>query len=106
MIYEQWVRAQQELAQRRARGHARTTFDEFSESAIYKTAKVVTHGFGYLMLVIGLVMVTVPVFEVLTREVVEGEPVAPAWHAIMPVILGLGFIFGIYFFVIKAKSDD
>ncbi len=105
-VYRQWVEMQQEKAVLRARSHARVRYDDFVDSTIFKTAGTVSKLYTYVFLVMGLAAIVMPIYSILTREEVESERHTADWHVIFPIILGLGFIFGIYYFVFKANTDE
>jgi hypothetical protein len=105
-VYKQWVEMQQEKAVLRAKSHARTRYDDFVDSAIFKTAGTVSKLYNYVFMALGLVVIVMPIYSILTREEEESERHTADWHVIFPIILGLGFIFGIYYFVFKANTDE
>lgn len=105
-VYKKWVDMQQEKAVLRARSHARTRYDDFVDSSIYKTAGAVNKLYTYIFLAIGLVVIVMPIYSVMTREEDEAKYYPAQWHVIFPILLGLGFIFGIYYFVFKANNDE
>ncbi|MFT4678931.1 MAG: hypothetical protein ACI84C_000895 [Flavobacteriales bacterium] len=105
-VYKKWVEMQQEKAVMRARSHARTRYDDFIDSSIYKTAGAVNKLYTYVFLVIGVVTIVMPVYSVMNRTEEESQRHPSDWHVIFPILLGLGFIFGIYYFVFKANTHE
>ena len=104
-IYRQWVMRQQQMAYERANGHARTSFQEFKQSPIYKTAMVVNHIYNYIFVGIGLLMVLVPLVGMFWRNKVTEGAEPTSWNVVFPMAVGLVFTYGVYYFLFKFESD-
>jgi hypothetical protein len=87
----------------RARAHADMKYEEFIKSPIYRTAMVLDSAFDYIFLFLGFIMILAPILgyiaETMNRENLKREP---EFH-ILPVFLGLGFIYGVWYFLFKSK---
>lgn len=107
-VYQQWVEQQQDLARRRAQRHSSTSFKEFQGSSIFRTAMMVDRVYNYIFIVIGLVIAILPFVMLLIRTEEEKmmENARPSWHGIFPVVLGLLFTYGIYYFLFKHDPED
>ena len=107
-IYQKWVEQQQNLARKRAQRYSSTTFEEFRCSKIYKTAMIFDRVYNYIFIAIGIGITILPVVALLLRpeeeKIMEGA--RPSWHGIFPVILGLLFTYGIYYFLFKHDTED
>lgn len=106
-IYQKWVQQQQDLARKRAQRHTSTSFEEFSGSPIYRTAMMVDRVYNYIFIAVGLIITILPFVMLLTRSEEEKmlEGAKPLWHGIFPVILGLLFTYGIYYFIFKHDPE-
>ena len=107
-IYRKWVEQHQNLARKRAQRHSSKSFEEFRGSKIYKTAMIVDRAYNYIFIAIGIGITILPVVALLLRpeeeKIMEGA--RPSWHGIFPVILGLLFTYGIYYFLFKHDPED
>lgn len=105
-IYKQWQQKSQEEAQKRAYRHAHDSFDEFMNSRIYKAAMKVSAIYNYIFVGIGIIMALGPFVGMLFREESAHEVQAPLWTAIFPFILGIAFLYGIYYFQFKFDPEE
>lgn len=87
----------------RAEAYADMRFKDFEKSPIYKTALVVSSFFNYLMLAIGFSMVASPIVSYINYD--ESNRFAGEEHVfhIWPMILGLAFLYGVWYFLFKHK---
>lgn len=91
-------------ARERAMGNADMRFKEFEKTAIYKTAVVVNSAFNYLFVGIGLIMIVSP-FIGYYRESVYGRPDGKeAEFHIFPILIGISFLYGLWYFTVKNKD--
>jgi curved DNA-binding protein CbpA len=105
-IYKMWVEQQQELARKRASQYANSSFDDFIQSPIYKTAMVASKAFNYIFLVVGVLMIlSAPVGLYLRSRGDEGNDYT-AIDVIVPMSFGILFTFGIYYFLFKLRVDQ
>ncbi|NEN23668.1 J domain-containing protein [Cryomorpha ignava] len=92
-------------ARERAMGNADLRFREFEKSPIYRTALVINSAANYVFVGIGVVMILSP-FVGYYREVVYGRPDGKeAEFHIFPIFLGILFLYGLWYFLIKNKDS-
>ncbi len=85
----------------RAAAYADMRFKEFEKTAIYKTAVVFNSFFNYLMILIGLTMVFSPVVRYFGIEGSFQSKLTNHPILILPFVLGVGFLLGLWHFVFK-----
>ena len=93
-----------EGARERAAGNSYKLYAEFEKSPIYRTAVVFNSVFNYVFVGIGVIMIISP-FIAYYNEVTYGVPDGeePQFH-IFPVFLGILFLYGLWYFLIKNKE--
>jgi len=101
--YQAWVRNEREGARRRAAEHAQESFGIFKDSKIYKAAMVLDRVYNYVFLGMGALMALVPIFGLgfLTDEE-KNDFNYPG--LIFPVIIGIAFVYGIWYFLFKLEE--
>jgi curved DNA-binding protein CbpA len=103
--YRAWFERYQQQAQRNAQAYASSSYDEFEQSPIFKTAMVLSRIYNYLFFGIGVCMVFGPLTLWYIRE--AGMPNARPWYNfIFPSLIGLAFTYGIYYFLFKYKVHE
>lgn len=92
-------------ARDRAAGNSYKRYAEFEKSPIYRTAVVMNSAINYAFVGIGLIMIISP-FIAYYNEVTYGVPAGeePQFH-IFPVFLGILFLYGLWYFLIKNKES-
>ncbi|NNE55300.1 MAG: J domain-containing protein [Flavobacteriales bacterium] len=105
-VYRQWVQNQQEKARARAHKHSRESLDDFTESRIYRTAMMLSTAYNYIFFTIGVAITIIPVTLMLLHEPRPGEEPRGWWEFLLPVLLGLLFTYGIYYFLFKLDWDN
>lgn len=107
-IYDLWVKKQKQQARDRAENLANDEYHKFTQSRIYKTAMVIGKFSNYFFIFIGMLMIVVPIF-VWKKDLNSAirTPNNPLTY-ILPMVIGIIFTFGIYYFqfVIKADNDN
>lgn len=104
-IYKQWVRTQQRRANHEATTYASRSYDEFTESKIYKTAMITSKVYNYIFIATGIMMVLYPLYKYFTFDPNSDEDQLTLSGLLLPMIIGLAFTYGIYYFLFKLKED-
>lgn len=105
-VYRMWVEQQQELARERASSYAHSSYDDFVNSPIYKTAMVVSKASNYLFLGVGILMIlSTPVGLYIRSQSEEGNEFT-TFDIVFPMCFGALFTFGIYYFLFKLRVDQ
>lgn len=105
-LYRQWVNQQRQKARKRAAANAESSFDKFSKSPIYKTAMVVSNAYNYIFFAIGIFIICSPVLRYYgssERELIE-NPIT-TFDVMVPIVIGIAFTYGIYYFLFKNNPD-
>lgn len=103
--YREWFDRYQEQAHRQAEDYAGSSFSDFEQSPIYRTAMVLNKVYDYIFFGIGLVMTLGPgtMWYIRESNLPDGRP----WHHMIgPSVLGMVFTYGIYHFLFKNKDDE
>ena len=103
--YEEWVRSGRAAARARAEAHAKESFSAFVESKIYKAAMAVDRVYKYIFIGMGALMILFPIIGLgfLTQE----EKLDFDYYGlIFPVIIGIAFIYGIWYFLFKLEAEE
>jgi hypothetical protein len=88
----------------RAKGYAEMRFEEFEKSPIYRTAKVVNSASTFVFIAVGCIMILSPVWGYYRDTVLEPKTgSAPEFHY-FPMLLGISFLYGVWYFVFKQKE--
>lgn len=92
-------------ARERASGNADLRYKEFEKTFIYRTAAVVNSAANYVFVGIAAIMILSP-FVGYYQEVVYGreDGKEPEFH-IFPIFLGILFLYGLWYFIIKNKES-
>lgn len=100
-----WEDMQREAARKRAAAYARGKVEDFEKSRIYRAAAMLDRFYNYLFIVIGVMIAVMPVIGAL--RMTEQEKVEFNYYGlILPVILGVGFVYGIWYFVFNLQESD
>lgn len=103
--YREWFNRYQQQARTQAETFAGSTFEEFENSPIYKTAMTLSRVYNYIFFGIGVFMVIGPFTLWYFRE--ADLPNARPWQTLLlPSMIGLAFTYGIYYFLFKYKVHD
>ncbi len=89
----------------RARSHADMAYESFEKTRIYRTAKVINSAADYFFLFVGVVMIISPVvgyFSDMEKATLRGEE--PEFN-LYPIIFGIFFIYGVWYFVFHRKDE-
>lgn len=101
--YQTATERHQEAARKRAKEYAHRSYEDFVESPIYKTAMVVNHVYNYIFLFAGIMIILAPIIGLyfLTEE---EKAEFNYYNLIFPVLLGIGFTYGVWYFSFKLKE--
>jgi len=103
--HEDWEAYQKEAARQRAYRYAQSSAEQFARSPIYKAAAVVERVYNYLFIAIGILMIFIPIFNIEDlRNRDTGE--VNQYGIVVPFILGVAFIYGIWYFVFKLREEE
>lgn len=89
----------------RAESHADMQFEKFAKTPIYRTAMVMNSVADYIFLFIGVFMIFSPIgayFAEMDKAARQGED--PEFH-IFPVLIGIVFLYGVWYFIFKSKEE-
>jgi hypothetical protein len=104
--YKQWVETQRRAARERAAENARTSFDTFVGSRIYRTAMVLNRLYDYIFLSLAAVIVIVPLVVFLSPERLNEQRNATTYVSMgLTVGLGLMFLYFIWKFLFKQDEE-
>lgn len=98
-------RSRQSNPRARASNYADMKYSEFVKSPIYRTAMVMDSAFDYIFLFLGFLMILAPVLGYLAESMDEDPEKKEAEFHILPIILGLAFLYGVWYFLFKSKSN-
>jgi hypothetical protein len=87
----------------RASTYADMKYSEFVKSPIYRTAMVMDSAFDYIFLFLGFLMILAPVLGYLAESMEENPEKKEAEFHILPILLGLAFLYGVWYFLFKSK---
>jgi len=91
-------------ARERAMGNADLRFKDFEKSSVYKTAVVINSAANYVFIGIGVIMIVSP-FVGYYKEAVYGRTDGrEAEFHIFPILLGILFLYGLWYFNSKSKD--
>lgn len=93
----------QEAARKRAREYAQTSYEEFVNSKIYKTAMVVNKVYNYIFLICGFLIILGPILGT-NFFTEEQEDKSNYFTIIMSMLMGVGFTYGVWYFSFKIKE--
>ncbi len=103
--HDDWEEYQKEAARQRAYRYAQASAEEFSNSRIYRAAAAIDKFYNYLFIVIGLLIVLIPIFNIEElRDMNTGE--VDQFGIVVPFIIGVCFIYGIWYFVFKLNEEE
>ena len=107
-IYNLWVEKQKQQAKERAVNQASDEYHKFTQSRIYKAAMWLGNFSNYFFIFIGMLMIIVPVVVWKKDLTSSMRTVNHPITYILPMIIGIIFTFGIYYFqfVIKVDKDN
>ena len=92
-------------ARERAAGNSHMRYQEFEKTPIYRTAVVINSAFNYIVIGIGIVMILSPIMGYYNQVVYGREDgKEPEFH-IFPIFLGILFLYGLWYFLIKNKDS-
>jgi hypothetical protein len=103
--YKQWVETQRRAARERAAENARSSFDTFVESRIYRTAMVLNRVYDYIFLSLATLIVIVPLVVVLSPERLNEQRNATTYVS-MGLTIGLGSMFLYFIWKFLFKQDE
>ena len=106
-MYEEWVRSGRAEARARAEAYSQQSFSSFVDSKVFQAAMDVDRIYKYLFIGMGVLMVLFPIFG--SNYLTEEEKKDFNYYGlIFPVIIGIAFIYGIWYFLFKleAEKDD
>lgn len=100
-----WEDHHKEAARGRAAAYASGKVEDFEKSRIYRAAAALDQFYNYLFIGIGVMIAILPVIGAL--NLTEAEKLEFNYYGlILPVILGGGFVFGIWYFIFNLKESD
>lgn len=104
--YKQWVETQRRAARERAAENARSSYDTFLGSRIYRTAMVLNRIYDYIFLALASVIVVVPLIVFLSPPE-DGEERNATTYIMMLLTLGMGslFLYFIWKFLFKQEEE-
>lgn len=100
--YRDWFIRYQNQAREKARKASDSTFNDFLNSPVYKTAMVLSRVYNYVFMFIGIFMIIGPMVLWHFQDIPE-EMKRPFWTLFFPAALGVGFTYGIWYFLFKHK---
>lgn len=103
--HEEKIRYAREKARERARAHAEMEYRSFRNSRIYRTAMVVNKVYDYIFLGLGFLMITMPVIAYFYIPTVDEYGREVYEFKVGPVICGVLFLFGIWYFLFKDRKS-
>lgn len=91
-------------ARQRAETYADMKFKKFEKTLVYRTAVVVNSVFDYVVFGIGILMIASPFIGYFGSDD-ELLPAGKERHfQFLPIILGVGFLYGMWYFLIKNRN--
>ena len=94
---------QQEAARKRAKEYAHRSYEDFVNSPIYRTAMVVSNVYNYIFLFCGFMIILAPIIGInFLSEEQKAE--FNYYSLILPMLLGIGFTYGVWYFSFKLKE--
>ena len=87
----------------RASSHADMKYEEFVKSPLYRTAMVMDSAFDYIFLFAGILMILAPIFGYVADTVKSKKGGQDAEFHFLPIFLGIGFLYGLWYFLFKTK---
>jgi hypothetical protein len=90
----------------RAESYADMKFKAFERTPLYKTAVVVNSASNYVFLFLGGLMVIGPIFTYYNEKDIPTVTGKPYEFQILPICIGLAFIFGIWYFLFYNRDED
>jgi hypothetical protein len=87
----------------RASSHADMKYEEFVKSPLYRTAMVMDSAFDYIFLFAGVLMVLAPIVGYVADTMKPKKPGEEAEFHLLPIFLGIGFLYGLWYFLFKSK---
>lgn len=87
----------------RASTHADMKYEEFVKSPLYRTAMVMNSAFDYVFLAAGVLMIIAPIFGYVRDSGKVDKAGEEAEFHFLPVFLGIGFLYGLWYFLFKSK---
>ena len=102
--HDDWEAYQREAARRRAEAYARASVDEFERSPLFKAAMFMDRIYNYLFIILGMLIIILPFIGVYTMDE-EYKEDYNYFILIVPVILGLVFVYGMWYFTFKLEED-
>jgi hypothetical protein len=89
--------------QERASTHADMKYEEFVKSPLYRTAMVMNSAFDYIFILAGVIMVAAPIFGYVRDTLKVKKPGEEAEFHLLPILLGIGFLYGLWYFLFNSK---
>ncbi|MFY7971076.1 MAG: DnaJ domain-containing protein [Flavobacteriales bacterium] len=105
-VYRQWVAQQQELAAKRAAYYATRDFKTYQESNWYRIAKKVNVGVNIVFILISFGIIVVPLYKYAEQQNLPFDQQRPFFYFVFPIIAGLIFCLGGYYYWFIVKTDD
>jgi hypothetical protein len=87
----------------RASSHADMKYEEFVKSPLYRTAMAMDSAFDYVFLIAGILMVLAPIVGYVADIMKPKKPGEEAEFHLLPIFLGIGFLYGLWYFLFKSK---
>lgn len=88
----------------RAESYADMKFKRFEKSPIYRTAVVINSVFDYVIFTLGILMIASPFISYFGNSDVPLLPGEEREFQFLPIVLGLVFLYGMWYFLIKHKN--
>lgn len=105
--YQQWVETQRRDARERAAENARSSFDTFVGSRIYRTAMVLNRVYDYVFLILASLIIVVPLIVILTPERLNEQRNVTTYISMgLTVCLGSMFLYFIWKFLFKQEDES
>ena len=101
-LYREWFDKYQNQARSNAINASDSSLKDFLNSPVYKTAMVLSQVYNYVFMFVGLFMIVGPMVLWHFQDIPE-EMKKPFWTLIFPALMGVGFTYGIWYFLFKNK---
>ncbi len=104
-VYELWVKQQQQRARDRAANLANCEYAKFEQSRLFKTAMVINRFSNYFFIGLGIIVAFLPLLAYRNDVLDPDVEVRPMYDYFLPMLFGLAFTYGVYYFLFVLKTD-
>jgi curved DNA-binding protein CbpA len=102
--HHDWEAVEREAARYRAAKDANSSAEQFEQSKVFKAARVVDKVYNYVFLLVGIMVVIGPLLTLFEEDTHREGPIRHL-AILFPVLLGIGFLYGIWYFIFKLREE-